>query len=507
MKEKILLVDDEEGIRKVFGIILRDMGYEVLIAENGREALDIFPVEQPPIVVMDIKMPGMDGIQVLRRLKHENPECEVIIITGHGDMELAIQSLQYEATDFITKPIDERLLARALRKAHERILIRRQLRSYTENLEDLVQRKTEKLAHAATLASAGDTETYRHLFEELPGYVTVVAPDFSIKAANRLFRKDFGYDPGGDGVVRCHELLKGSDEPCLDCLVEQTFEDGRSHQREMKLTARNGARLDLFAWTSPLPPSETDLDGVMLMAMDISQVVDLKDRLASLGLMIGSVSHGIKGLLTGLDGGLYMIDSGVSREDTGRINEGVATVRVMADRIRSMILDILYYAKERTLEKAPALVGDFMEAVAAVVAPKAGKLGIDFRREAEPALGERSVEIDADQLSTALVNILENAFEACQADAAKETHEVSFRAEAADGAVVFQIADDGIGMSEETRSHIFTLFYSSKGSHGTGIGLFVARKIVQQHGGTIEVESRPGVGSRFRIVIPFGGRA
>lgn len=506
MKGKILLVDDEEGIRKVFGIILRDMGYEVLIAEDGMQALKLFPIEQPPVVLIDIKMPGMDGIELLRRLKQEDPECEVIIITGHGDMELAIQSLQYEATDFITKPIDERLLAKALRKAHERILIRRQIKDYTENLEDLLREKTDKLAKATSKTETG-TEGYRHLFDELPGYVTVLAPDFTIRATNRLFKADFGYDPAGTKGTHCYEVLKGSDEPCIDCLVEQSFNDGQSHQREMKLTTESGGRLNLFAWTTPLFTADQTLDGVMLMAMDISQIIDLKDRLAALGLMIGSVSHGIKGLLTGLDGGVYMIDSGVSRDDPEKITEGVGTVKVMTDRIRSLILDILYYSKERTLSKAATPVQAFMEEVAAVVLPKAQKGEVSFQTEMDPLLRERSIDIDREQLSVALVNIAENAIEACQSDTAKTAHEVFFRAEARNGSVVFHIEDDGVGMNDETCSHIFTLFFSSKGTHGTGIGLFVAKKIVQQHDGSIAVDSEPGVGSRFHITIPAMGTA
>ncbi|MCK5609598.1 response regulator, partial [Candidatus Pacearchaeota archaeon] len=102
MAQKILLVDDEEGIRKVLGISLTDSGYKVFTAENGEEALQIFRKVNPSIVLTDIKMPGMDGIQLLQKIKNENPDTEVIMITGHGDIELAIHSLKFEATDFIT---------------------------------------------------------------------------------------------------------------------------------------------------------------------------------------------------------------------------------------------------------------------------------------------------------------------------------------------------------------------------------------------------------------------
>ncbi|MCK5204153.1 MAG: response regulator, partial [Desulfobacterales bacterium] len=86
MEKSILLVDDEEGIRKVLSIALCDMGYHVLTAQNGVEALRIFKDERPPIVLTDIKMPEMDGIELLRRLKQVSADTEVIMITGHGDM-------------------------------------------------------------------------------------------------------------------------------------------------------------------------------------------------------------------------------------------------------------------------------------------------------------------------------------------------------------------------------------------------------------------------------------
>lgn len=494
---KLLLVDDEEGIRTVLGISLQDLGYEVIPAENAGRALELFFSVKPDIVVTDIKMPGMDGIRLLRRLKTESPDTEVIVITGHGDMELAIQSLKYEATDFITKPIDDDLLEKALEKARERIWLRKQLRNYTQGLEGLLLQKTEQLAQA--MPGSGPAAHYRDLFESLPGYVTVHSRDFHITAANRRFKEDFG-DP--DSETPCHALVKGSDEPCIDCPVEQTFADNRPQQREMKLNTQDGRRLDLFAWTTLLQGGADQADRVMLMSMDISQVVDLRDRLASLGLMIGSVSHGIKGLLTGLDGGLYMINSGVSREDPERVHDGIETVRQMTGRIRNLVLDILYYAKERKLHLECMKVNEFMEETSEIIAPRVDPPSLRLFTQVDPRLKEASFEADREQLRSALVNLLENALEACHADESREAHEVRFTAGAMDHALVFQVEDNGIGMDANTREQLFTLFFSTKRSHGTGIGLFISKKIVQQHGGEIQVDSTPGQGSRFRVVIP-----
>jgi signal transduction histidine kinase len=170
MEKSILLVDDEEGIRKVLGISLADMGYDVLTAENGQEALRIFKKVCPAIVLTDIKMPEMDGIELLRRIKERNPDTEVIMITGHGDMDLAIKSVKFEATDFVTKPINDEILEIALQRAQERIAIRRQLNDYTQNLEQLVREKTQKLLEAERLAAVGQTVTdLSHAIKNIAG--------------------------------------------------------------------------------------------------------------------------------------------------------------------------------------------------------------------------------------------------------------------------------------------------------------------------------------------------
>jgi YesN/AraC family two-component response regulator len=117
MKEKVLIADDEEDIRDLLGLLLEDLGFEVIKAGDGNSAVSLFQEARPSIVLTDIKMPGMDGIEVLKKVKTERPEVEVIMISGHGDMNLAIESLKYEAADFITKPIDDALLSHALQKA------------------------------------------------------------------------------------------------------------------------------------------------------------------------------------------------------------------------------------------------------------------------------------------------------------------------------------------------------------------------------------------------------
>ena len=118
--DTVLVIDDEKPTLVMFRMTLSAYGYSVLTAENGKEGLEVFERERPPLVLTDIKMPGMDGIEVLKRIKEIEPKTEVIVITGHGDMELAIKALNLDATDFINKPIQRDLLEQALKRAKER---------------------------------------------------------------------------------------------------------------------------------------------------------------------------------------------------------------------------------------------------------------------------------------------------------------------------------------------------------------------------------------------------
>ena len=481
MKEKVLIADDEEDIRDLLGLLLEDLGFEVVKAGDGNSALSLFREARPSIVLTDIKMPGMDGIQVLKKVKAEDPNVEVIMISGHGDMNLAIASLKYEAADFITKPIDDALLSHALQKAQEKISLKRELRAYTENLENLVREKSAKL---------------QRFFDEVPCYVTVQDRDLNIVEANRRFKEDFGFTPG----KACFEAYKHRLEPCKECPILQTFEDGQSHQAETVVTACNGEHYNILIWTAPLTDAEGRVTHVIEMSTNITLIRQLQDHIASLGMMLGSMSHGIKGLLTALDGGVYRMESGLAKGDLEEARSGWDMLRLRIERIRKMVLDVLYYAKTRELEVTEVDIRAFAEELAAVIWPQADQAGITFALNLTGVEG--TIEADTVALSSALVNFLENALDACHMDRTKKDHTITFTTRRLDSRIVFEITDNGLGMDQETKNNLFTLFFSSKGSRGTGIGLFVSNHVITQHHGHITVESEFGKGTRIQVELP-----
>ncbi|QJB56803.1 response regulator [Pseudodesulfovibrio sp. zrk46] len=626
----ILLVDDEEDIRDLLGMLLADLGYSVRTAENGETALASFMESRPDIILTDIKMPGMNGLALLRAVKKKAPEVEVIMISGHGDMQLAIESLKLDAADFITKPIDDDILSIALDKVTEKILLRRQVKEHTENLEKLVQEKSDRIVELerqtaveqvmeglatamtslsdlddqgvfnelpcyisihspemkivtangtftsrfgelagessrsiyknfsgqgscpvfqaistksggrdeATLMATDGTEIpaivytapitshdgkvtlvmevaldisevnslkselvrtqkkYEHIFNQVPCYITVQDRDMKIIEANDRFREDFGFDRGD----RCHQAYKNREDICEECPVQKTFEDGGSHTRETIVTSKNGEQYNILVWTAPVFDEGGKVINVVEVSTNITVVRQLQDQLTSLGMMLGSMSHGVKGLLTALDGGVYRVDSGLQKDDMERVEKGWKVVKHRLGHMKKMVMDILYYAKSRELECRPLALGTLATDLAEAVEPKAAENNVEFVREFTNE--DHTFHADPDGLVPALINFLENAVDACLYDRSKEDHKVTFRTYEADGKVHFEISDNGTGMDRETRENMFSLFFSSKGANGTGIGLFISNQVIARHHGSIEVDSTVGQGTRFHIQIP-----
>ncbi len=336
----------------------------------------------------------------------------------------------------------------------------------------------------------------RTLFEEVPCYISVQDRNRRILEANRRFRDDFGDALEG----HCYEVYKHRTEPCLMCPVSMTFEDGESHVSEEIVTARDGRHINVLVYTAAIRDPNGEITSVMEMSTNITELRRLESQLASLGLVVGSISHGIKGLLNGLNGGIYLVETGFGKDDSERVRRGWEMVRRNIERIRSMVLNVLYYAKDRELQREAIDPGALARDVIEVLSRRAVDLGVTLEARVEEALAP--LDADPRALHSLLVNLVENSLDACRTDAARPDHHVSLDVHRDGDDVLFEVVDNGIGMDQETRERAFSAFFSSKGTEGTGLGLFVAQKIAAAHGGTITIDSTLHVGTRFRVRIP-----
>jgi signal transduction histidine kinase len=153
-KWKILVIDDEPDVREIMAISLEDAGYEVLCAPDGETGLAMLKAQSPQILITDIKMPGMSGLEVLEKAGQVRPDTQVIVTTGFADIKKAVTALQHDASDFITKPVDDTTLHLALKRAMQRYRDRKELADYTRLLEQTVLNQ-EKILHQEKMMSLG----------------------------------------------------------------------------------------------------------------------------------------------------------------------------------------------------------------------------------------------------------------------------------------------------------------------------------------------------------------
>ena len=338
-------------------------------------------------------------------------------------------------------------------------------------------------------------QRYEQLFNAVPCYVAVLNRDLRITAVNRPFKEDFGDQTGERFFDVFDPVSAAGTDP-----ISITLEEGRPREAEMALQQSGGKRTNTLVWTSPITTAAGKLLQILVMFVDITQIRKLRDNLSSLGLMMGTIAHGIKGTLTGLNGGVYLIESGHRRQEPERVKEGLTITRQMMQRMERVVFDILYYTKKRSLQLETMGAETLAADIAATFEPKLEDTGIAFERAFSGA--GLTLEADATIVRSAMVNILENAADACTAAAGEKEHRIVFRVGERDEWIFFEVEDNGPGMDAEAQKKVYDLFYSTKGSKGTGLGMFITDKIIRQHGGMIELESEPGRGTRFTVLLP-----
>lgn len=336
-------------------------------------------------------------------------------------------------------------------------------------------------------------EKYQLLFEEVPCFISIQDRDLRIVEANRLHREAFGTSFGS----MCYEVYKHRNTECEPCIVRQTFESGEVYTHEEVVTSQDNKRMNVMVCTAPIRDADGKIDKVIEMSVDITQIRQLQDKLTSVGLLIGTISHGIKGLLNSLDGGIYLVNSGLQKDDRERIDQGWEIASRNIRRIRSMVMDILYYAKDREPDWETLTVRELMDEVCGLFEERAKRQNINFNCNIKSDAGQ--FEADRQAVRALLLNLLDNSLDACRIDKKKTDHMITLEVKGKPDHIIFEVTDNGIGMDRETREKALSLFFSSKGAGGTGLGLFIANKIAQSHGGQIEIQSDEGKGSKFIV--------
>ncbi len=338
----------------------------------------------------------------------------------------------------------------------------------------------------------------------MPVYMTVQDRSYRILEANERFRQDFG-DRVGE---HCHRAYKGRENICPGCPVERTFVDGQVHSSEETVVTRDGRSASMIVHSVPVTDEKGYVTSVMVVSTNITEVKRMQRQLALMGLAVAGTAHRIKNLLMGLEGGIFVVNTGFETRDEATIAEGWEMVERNVGTVSRVVKDLLYCSKEREPRFAEDVnPGAVVREVHELFRARAQAEGIELRAETNTVSPGR---FDREALQNLVTNLVANAIDACRFDPSPDKHEhcVTLRCFSTDaGEAVIEVEDNGVGIPDDAEHKVFENFFSTKGTEGTGLGLLVVQKVAEEHGGSVSYVSNPGRGTCFRVVLPGAGRS
>jgi two-component system NtrC family sensor kinase len=497
MKVKVLLVDDERQFVETLAMRLEVRDYAVATAFNGEQALAYLKDQDVDVVVLDVQMPGLSGMDTLREMKKIRPLTEVILLTGHATVETAVEGMRLGAFDYLLKPTEIDQLVDKITRAHRRKLRR---------LEEEVARKTIALERSQQELAKSE-KLYKSLVESAEDAILNVDAKGEIISINRYGAKVLGYTKQGIQGKTIGEVFPGDTSKDITRLIDEVFADRKGHRTTLEVTV--GGRQYFFNINlTPIREGDRVLS-ILIIAHDITSQKKMEDqlyhteKLASLGQLAAGVAHEINNPLAIILGFADILSERV-KEDSEEYKI-VKTIERQGLNCKKIVENLMTFA--RTPEKSEydtdinRGIETLLEVVKGTILTKKVKIQLDLADGLPRARG------DADQLQQVFLNLITNAVLAMPQGGLLA---ISTRLNADKDRVQIRFADTGLGIKKENLAKIYDPFFTTrKVGEGTGLGLSVSYAIVHKFGGTITCESKTredagegASGTTFTISLP-----
>lgn len=516
---RILIVDDDSVLRQSLVTYLDDSGYETLEAGDGLQGLEALREQRPDLVLMDLRMPVMDGLTALPTMVEEFPETPVIIVSGMGTLDDSIKALRAGAWDYITKPIhDMAFLEHAVERALERARLIRENREYHEHLEREVQKRTRELEEKNRMLLSS-RRLFRSVADSAMDAIIAINAEGEVIIWNDGAASVFGYTReeliGKSISIIVPEQYREAHEMALARVAAsgQLFHPGQT--MEISGLHKDGtefpAEMTVGTWRAE--------DGIFYSAV-VRDVTERKktarellqaQKMDALGKLAGGIAHDFNNMLLPIISLTGMMIKTHSADD--RDHTKLEKVLEAAERARELVARILTFSHQEEPAaqklKITYIVNEALDLLSSTL-PKSISL--------ESTLDETTgyVLADASQLETVLLNLASNAVDAIKdptgsirltltrQDLNKAAVERVAAGLVAGAYAVLSISDSGSGMTKSTLEHLFEPFFTTKNvGEGTGLGLAMVHGIVSAHKGAITVSSIEGEGSTFTIYLPL----
>jgi len=483
-KTKILVVDDEKIIRDGCYRVLSGKGYEVITAENGQAALDVLAKEPLDIILLDLKMPVLSGEEVLEITGKKYPDIPVIIITGHGTVDTAVECMKKGAYDFITKPfqIDQFLLI-ITRAAEKRNLEQKARQFEQENIRNLYDLNLEK-------------SRLKTIINYMGNGVMVTNRNLEVVLHNPALMRLMEISEEVENPAPISTII--NDESLINTL--RRIQDGKSSENEsisQEITARANV---LRAISAPALGPDNNIVGTVTVIEDITAFKQLDQMKTD---FVNMVAHELRTPLSAIKQQNHVLLEGLCGPLGEKQQEIVCRGSSRIDALLELINDLLDVAKieagKYVQRRLPTDIGQIIEDTIALMDAKAKEKGIVLSFALKNL---KPVQADPKNIEEIFNNLISNAI-----NYSHEGGKVAVTAEGQGEYMEIRIADTGVGISPEELPKIFDKFYRVKHPKtrqviGTGLGLAIVKGIVDAHHGTIDVESVVDKGTTFRILFP-----
>jgi PAS domain S-box-containing protein len=486
----ILVVDDEKIMREGSERILIKEGWKATTADSGHSGLELISKTDFQILLLDLMMPGISGMDVLKTVRKNHPDLLVIVITGYATIESAVEAMKNGAYDFIPKPFTPDQLRIVVRRAIDKLRLEREaevLRLEKEKgLKDIANEKSRTLTIINHMADG-------IIVTDQNGHIVLYNP-----AVSRILGLEIELTIGKhiSELIKIDEFIK---------MIEEILRAKKSefYGSSLELALGNPPKKFLMAHSAPIHSIHGEVLGTVTIFNDVTFFKEI-DQLKS--DFVNMVSHELRSPLSALRQKLSLIVDGL----TGDVNEEqyniLTRVQKRIDGLIGMIgnlLDLSRIEKGQLIQQKEKIsLTEIIEEAVELMEPEAEEKGLSFDVTIDSQLSP--IYADYQSMETVLKNLVNNSVKYNRAQGC-----VSINAQNKGDFIEIKVKDTGVGISKENLHRIFDKFFRIRNEYtrkviGSGIGLPVVKAIIEAHSGSINVESEPEKGTTFTVLLPKG---
>jgi signal transduction histidine kinase/FixJ family two-component response regulator len=552
----ILVVDDEESVCSVLASLFSREGLQTKAVTSAEEALSTLNGAKPGVALLDIKLPGMDGLDLLHELKTISPDTEVILMTGAASLDTAVEAIRNGAYDYLQKPFESlNVVLSSVRRAFEKRSLSQKNRDLILDLENSNRNLSAAVRRQKSLIEAGRAMGgITSLLDLLDFFVGVVSYELEVDRVSLMMLDEAkeemwivssrGLD---EDIVKKTRLKLGEGiagkvakegKPILvkdvstDPRIKASFHDTNFSSFisapivlsiPILLQEKVLGVINVTNRRTGLPFHEEDMAFLYSLAGQAAVVIEhtrrmeelqiayesLKvaqnnlaesERFKALGFLAAGIAHEVKNPLAGILGIAQLARRGADQGSP--LQKDLAIIEKEARRCKTIIENLMKFARQEQVSFQPVMIDKLIEETKVLLDHQLGNHQLRLETELDSDLPP--VRGNANQLQQVLMNLIINAQQAMEGQ--RGAIKVSSSLSSPD-AIEIRVSDTGPGIPKETQPKLFEPFFTTKSAgKGTGLGLSVTYGIVRDHQGEIRVESEPGEGAVFIIRLPVAER-